>query len=216
MISIHAPRVGSDTLRCMYRPRRHNFNPRSPRGERRDADDYRSAEAFQSTLPAWGATRTASEMDADYVVFQSTLPAWGATLPGAGDGRAERFQSTLPAWGATAAFMSASTGASISIHAPRVGSDSQARQPGPHRSQFQSTLPAWGATHDVGRCGGADRTISIHAPRVGSDKALQRTELNRQYFNPRSPRGERRAGKKFVQALQEISIHAPRVGSDII
>ena len=36
------------------------------------------------------------------------------------------------------------------------------------------------------------RIISIHAPRVGSDGDLNRLELEMKYFNPRSPRGERR------------------------
>ena len=79
---------------------------------------------FQSTLPAWGATpapRIAppnllnfnprsphGERRQDYPVaflhqlFQSTLPAWGATDPPRYSGRCKR----------------------ISIHAPRMGSDS--------------------------------------------------------------------------------------------
>jgi hypothetical protein len=56
---------------------------------------------------------------------------------------------------------------------------------------FQSTLPAWGAT--------TASTACITA-RLG--------------FNPRSPRGERRAdGWKAARHLF-VSIHAPRVGSD--
>ena len=40
------------------RLRRSYFNPRSPRGERpRSAEALRGAILFQSTLPAWGATR---------------------------------------------------------------------------------------------------------------------------------------------------------------
>ena len=58
IISIHAPRMGSDISR-------HydilgflvNFNPRSPHGERRTIKYWFSlARKFQSTLPAWGAT----------------------------------------------------------------------------------------------------------------------------------------------------------------
>ena len=57
--------------------------------------------AFQSTLPAWGATRRLQ-------IYQSPL----------------RFQSTLPAWGATARdFKSPRDLVVISIHAPRMGSD---------------------------------------------------------------------------------------------
>ena len=58
--------------------------------------------------------------------------------------------------------------AMISIHAPRVGSD----QPRPQSSLpgliFQSTLPVWGATLPQRRQNRSG-PISIHAPRVGSD-----------------------------------------------
>ena len=79
-------------------------------------------------------------------VFQSTLPVWGATctllrsIPGSSDfnprspcGERHRhrtssltlniFQSTLPVWGATHERAFQNTFESISIHAPRVGSD---------------------------------------------------------------------------------------------
>ena len=58
LISIHAPRVGSDGA------------------GRRAGED---GERFQSTLPVWGATdlRRASVAELE---FQSTLPVWGATF----------------------------------------------------------------------------------------------------------------------------------------
>ena len=56
------------------------------------------------------------------------------------------FQSTLPVWGATGAVLQHEFLLPISIHAPRVGSDSNAA---------------------AGRS--AVFLISIHAPRVGSD-----------------------------------------------
>ena len=57
-ISIHAPRVGSDrTYGVAKFVREDDFNPRSPRGERRVAQyGYHENSLFQSTLPAWGAT----------------------------------------------------------------------------------------------------------------------------------------------------------------
>ena len=58
------------------------------------------------------------------ILFQSTLPAWGATLVGGVFGLVGAFQSTLPAWGATSTFGASSGGSYISIHAPRMGSDS--------------------------------------------------------------------------------------------
>ena len=59
------------------------------------------------------------------------------------------FQSTLPVWGATGAVLQHEFLLPISIHAPRVGSDSNAA---------------------AGRS--AVFLISIHAPRVGSDLLL--------------------------------------------
>ena len=60
--------------------------------------------------------------------------------------------------------------ASISIHAPRVGSDVQAISQFGELYEFQSTLPVWGATH-VAELPIEPVDISIHAPRVGSDDA---------------------------------------------
>ncbi len=80
----------------------------------------------------------------------------------------------------------------ISIHAPRGGSDPQAAAPrAPEREKFQSTLPAGGATREYFRALDP-RLISIHAPRGGSD---EKKSQNSCFF--------------------EISIHAPRGGSDI-
>ena len=57
-ISIHAPRVGSDNQVVSAPEESRDFNPRSPRGERRIRKDvFGRFFRFQSTLPAWGATR---------------------------------------------------------------------------------------------------------------------------------------------------------------
>ena len=63
-------------------------------------DFFRFATIFQSTLPARGATQRMSKISPIFL-FQSLLPARGATL--------------LPDYGGD--------GNSISIHAPRTGSD---------------------------------------------------------------------------------------------
>ena len=103
-ISIHAPRTGSDDGSRRHFEKRGNFNPRSPHGERRwncSKRRYTShfnprsphgerpnyvltlveACAFQSTLPARGATALATRTMAQ-LLFQSTLPARGATAAG--------------------------------------------------------------------------------------------------------------------------------------
>ena len=56
-ISIHAPLVGSDPVGAVEAPRKPDFNPRSPCGERpREATLSGLTVIFQSTLPLWGAT----------------------------------------------------------------------------------------------------------------------------------------------------------------
>ena len=80
---------------------------------------------------------------------------------------------------------------SISIHAPREGSD------------------------DV-LCGlKAGSRISIHAPREGSDLGIEKPYTVMSHFYPRSPRGERPTGVDTAAAFVVISIHAPREGSDL-
>ena len=85
-----------------------------------------------------------------------------------------------------------SVGKFISIHAPRGGSDRADSANSTGGYPFQSTLPVGGAT------GGDFVTIeeyikiSIHAPRGGSDQSVGAVEELPEYFNPRSPWGERR------------------------
>ena len=168
-ISIHAPRVGSDPGRLRKPPRRPDFNPRSPCGERlgnliRTASGF----LFQSTLPVWGATGL-HEAVLDGTVISIHAPRVGSDLPATCD----------------------LADAVISIHAPRVGSDATQRNRSPARinfnprspcgerlaatlrsttnCEFQSTLPVWGAT------------------RIQNPGCSGITD-----FNPRSPCGERR------------------------
>ena len=146
IISIHAPREGSDDDRQITWDDLSDFNPRSPRGERRGPESgIVQRGRFQSTLPARGAT--------------PARPSWRLR---------STFQSTLPARGATA-----SPWNSLEI---------------PH--------------------------ISIHAPREGSDSGINTFIWFVCHFNPRSPRGERHHLPGVLTILKPISIHAPREGSD--
>ena len=100
-ISIHAPRTGSDKAddfpALVVRISIH-----APRTGS-DADDLRSRirkRGFQSTLPARGATTSATRPHPRHA-FQSTLPARGATRAAGYSAAPSSFQSTLPARGAT-------------------------------------------------------------------------------------------------------------------
>ena len=145
-ISIHAPRVGSDFAAAGILLGWRNFNPRSPCGERRPEDKMEHLiRAFQSTLPVWGATLQDTQRH-DVETFQSTLPVWGATGSILQSQVSLEFQSTLPVWGATALGDHSPRLEEISIHAPRVGSDSLFKTAISPILAFQSTLPVWGAT----------------------------------------------------------------------
>ena len=168
-ISIHAPRVGSDSCRPGV---------------------YVQWVSFQSTLPVWGATQLFEVFPPSSQYFNprspcGERPARCAALP-----RWNVFQSTLPVWGATAAIYAA--GVDTGNFNPRSPCGER-----PFTDNwlfllalFQSTLPVWGATRwSDGRNG--EMPISIHAPRVGSDiRDLANIEFL-VYFNPRSPCGER-------------------------
>ncbi len=122
--------------------------------------------------------------------FRSTRPVWGATMS------TERrtnglwsFQSTHPVWGATGPCNSGRAGASISIHAPRVGCD------------FFGVVTEFNINISIHapRVGRDDsrllprksRPISIHAPRVGRDRQQAVAAQEQANFNPRAPCGVR-------------------------
>ena len=104
IISIHAPRGGSDAVMGRSRVITGNFNPRSPWGERQLVVSLEhQILLFQSTLPVGGATKaifltltyndisihaprggsdvTCTQDLSTGSVFQSTLPVGGATQP---------------------------------------------------------------------------------------------------------------------------------------
>ena len=257
-ISIHAPRTGSDLIKSLLLKCSSNFNPRSPHGERHHVPVILplGEGVFQSTLPARGATEILC-ISKESARFQSTLPARGATErrglkmadianfnPRSPHGERRRsiscsksltvFQSTLPARGATRWEQRGAGRRSISIHAPRTGSDGVHRRVWrdvaisihaprtgsddtvpPFRrfiSIFQSTLPARGATipyADAQR----DMTISIHAPRTGSD-TYKCPDCGATIISIHAPRTGSDQAVDASSNVGLISIHAPRTGSD--
>ena len=146
-ISIHAPRVGSDPLH-FYTVFLFDISIHAPRvgSDPFFQNSIQGIRLFLSTLPAWGATKTAAAWIPRMTQFLSTLPAWGATITERCRAYLNKFLSTLPAWGATHAItpltwviryfyprsprgerhsngFNSSGWFGISIHAPRVGSD---------------------------------------------------------------------------------------------
>ena len=187
------PARGATDLDAVAEDFRHDFYPRSPRGERRHLRLYRGRPAgFLSTLPARGATRTAV-YNTTAELFLSTLPARGATTRNPEKVRAAYISIHAPREGSDVqgAVAHLAVGG-ISIHAPREGSDrGPASTSRGWKRSFLSTLPARGATRQRCQCAEADKflstlpargatlclgtagsrgNISIHAPREGSDR----------------------------------------------
>ena len=123
----------------------------------------------------------------------------------------------------------------ISIHAPRTGSDLVERLKIRLNQDFNPRSPHGERRHQ-NAIPSVTGEISIHAPRTGSDAPPGRRWRSSANFNPRSPHGERRRSGEpagvypaFQSTLpargatsirgaayspSPISIHAPRTGSD--
>ena len=188
IISIHAPRVGSDrSVEVLGKGGKH-FNPRSPCGERRwlDFPGYPSC-AISIHAPRVGSDQRLWKRDPHSDRFQSTLPVWGATsltLPCSS--RASYFNPRSPCGERPHFFTPFCNRIPISIHAPRVGSDSST------------------AEHIPGR-----GPISIHAPRVGSDPWRPGSPDSQGDFNPRSPCGERPGSPRAAPARSDFNPRSP-------
>ena len=171
LISIHAPREGSD---------------------KGDKGDTGAQGPFLSTLPARGATLCAHGVVAHEAIsihapregsdfcpssrpptkyhFYPRSPRGERRHRCLSQGPPGRFLSTLPARGATPTFAGDAPALEISIHAPREGSDRLLWEHWENlMGQFLSTLPARGAT-----------------------SVCRHPGIEAGYFYPRSPRGERR------------------------
>ena len=168
LISIHAPRTGSDGRPAPERSRAGHFNPRSPHGERRIRfTTCRPSSSFQSTLPARGATKP-------YFVYQNHVI--------------------------------------ISIHAPRTGSDNRFFLHGNRGQYFNPRSPHGERRRFLPRIQ-KFAPISIHAPRTGSDTCLQHPLNRLPYFNPRSPHGERLRHLQIYQSPSRFQSTLPARGA---
>ena len=123
-----------------------NFNPRSPHGERQQGRGQMQAGwGFQSTLPAWGATRKQTCSPSSSVYFNPRSPH--------GERPSHLSFPSFPYH--------------FNPRSPH-GERPEIITPRPSLMTFQSTLPAWGAT-DADTREVRRKQISIHAPRMGSD-----------------------------------------------
>ena len=167
-ISIHAPRVGSDRYAFYDCGQNVDFYPRSPRGERPIGTRIgRSAANFYPRSPRGERQVGIPNANTDKKI--------SIHAPRVGSDYSCRIDGSI---------------ADISIHAPRVGSDCPPCTITRFLTSFLSTLPAWGAT-DVHSADVSEWLFLSTLPAWGAtaqDFPQQRLGL---HFYPRSPRGER-------------------------
>ena len=170
MISIHAPRTGSDAWREPSAATHSDFNPRSPHGERRISPLLGGdMSRFQSTLPARGATGGGSVAQR-YGCISIHAPRTGSDPARRCCSRQPPdFNPRSPHGERPASPLSSSILRMISIHAPRTGSDLATSSGCLPSTDFNPRSPHGerpsSATGFV-----ASPVISIHAPRTGSDQ----------------------------------------------
>ena len=174
MISIHAPRVGSDSANSQGSRQPWNFNPRSPCGERRKIiETIKDGKIFQSTLPVWGATFRVRSRRSLPCHFNPRSPC------------GER-PSSAPSTPALLHFNPRSPCGERRL-SRRVVERQGNFNPRSPCGERRVPLQLWRMAHH----------ISIHAPRVGSDPKPRDCYSTADNFNPRSPCGERLRAQKW-------------------
>ena len=192
LISIHAPRTGSDSMIRIFPSSVRHFNPRSPHGERRWNRQQRMEQRYFNPRSPHGERRhIIQHSNAGDVYFNPRSPH--------GERRQHRyvmvsqwveFQSTLPARGATFKNLLLFRNVEISIHAPRTGSDPPRTRRRWARCYFNPRSPHGERllSRFLLRHSGYFNPRSPHGERP--DKFCCQEGI-RAYFNPRSPHGER-------------------------
>ena len=213
VISIHAPRTGSDRSQRMHLQAAGDFNPRSPHGERQTGT--RPAERRNNFNPRspHGERRVFLRRAPQLLYFNPRSPHGERRARDFGHLDFDAISIHAPRTGSDLHQGFGDTAQHISIHAPRTGSDIGAHGRGFHAVQFQSTLPARGATAGSSSFRRASLNFNPRSPH-GERRARFACRPRGSDFNPRSPHGERREKKTGWVPAETISIHAPRTGSD--
>ena len=192
-ISIHAPRTGSDPP-CLDFADLLSISIHAPRtGSDGFSQDRKLKRSISIHAPRTGSDFFPLHKPLVRVYFNPRSPYGERRRFPMISYRSLIFQSTLPVRGATTAYSLVCTAKEFQSTLPVRGATTLA-QALPYLRVFQSTLPVRGATPR------APRTprwspISIHAPRTGSDPGTGRQFSDDYYFNPRSPYGERPASR---------------------
>ena len=169
---------------------RSNFNPRSPRGERHTSQDFGITDMqFQSTLPAWGATEAPARL--------LRLRDFNPRSP---RGERRRQKSGGRAW------------ENFNPRSPR-GERREATIFLVTAGRFQSTLPAWGATY---RSSLSSLSVQFQStlPAWGATFVVVFIMIASLVFQSTLPAWGATVREQRCLGHEQISIHAPRVGSD--
>ena len=209
------PGWGATVASCLACTACSYFNPRSPDGERQETNfDSDSSRRISIHAPRMGSDRSRRTRPILPVDFNPRSPDGERPVDAVLVPDHDAISIHAPRMGSDPAIISMPlTQLIISIHAPRMGSDAPARNQRSKKGE-----------------------ISIHAPRMGSNPADRTWTWCSQYFNPRSPDGERQPVSPSASPLPPfqstlpgwgsdlralrssslliISIHAPRMGSD--
>ena len=162
------------TFRRSREPEGYHFNPRSPHGERHFIKTPCLIIAFISIhAPRTGSDCSMKRHGRINGAFQSTLPARGATAKARKKIKKILISIHAPRTGSDDTYgVYGHIVTSISIHAPRTGSDGFIPTTTARSSLFQSTLPARGATASASR---ATRRSSHFNPRSPHGERHQQT-----------------------------------------
>ena len=214
-ISIHAPREGGDYQAGPVVPQYRHFNPRPPRGGRRQIDaPCASARCISIHAPREGGDGASPPTAPGAGDFNPRPPRGGrhhTEKRGAPGGH--HFNPRPPRGGRRDVTSKEEKEKLISIHAPREGGDATPTGQA-QRSPISIHAPREGGDWYSYPVEIDPRTISIHAPREGGDVRLwllclllwafqstppargatrldHRYSFRTWYFNPRPPRGGR-------------------------
>ena len=191
VISIHAPRKGSDVyVKSKFR-RNKNFNPRSPQGERRKTiPGHHTPKDFNPRSPQGErlSLHTKTHLPS---YFNPRSPQGERPVHGRGVLCLElHFNPRSPQGERPGLDNENAKITLISIHAPRKGSDYCCTQCTAAEKRFQSTLPARGATIRFFFCHNNSSYFNPRSPQ-GERPFTLLCGFPGEYFNPRSPQGER-------------------------
>ena len=213
VISIHAPRAGSDSSRQHVAHRGYRFQSTLPvRGATYSADLADHVMLISIHAPRAGSDHSSETTTISPPNFNPRSPCGERPMALMLSSTLALFQSTLPVRGATVGAARKVRRIRISIHAPRAGSDHcqnfdvlarrnfnprspcgerrRPVQPSSPPAAFQSTLPVRGATRPMSAASAARGYFNPRSPCGERHSAPQRPRAT-PHFNPRSPCGER-------------------------